>query len=130
MKTSRIFAILVMVSSAFISCTTEEISKAQERTALNIMLSEIIEISESKICTDPDNWSYTAIGSKACGGPTGYIPYSNKIDVDQFLKAVKNYSQAEAKFNEKWGVVSNCTIAQKPIDLICEKNQAKLIYSY
>lgn len=54
--------------------------------------------SESKVCNDPDNWSYTAIGSKACGGPKGYIAYSNEIDVDAFLNKVEDYNRTEAEF--------------------------------
>jgi hypothetical protein len=45
---------------------------------------------------------FTSIGSKACGGPTGFVAYSLKLNTTEFLDKVKKYTIIK-KFNTKWG---------------------------
>ena len=127
------FILLIVLTSfsavAFTSCSTvEETSMEEERVFLKEKYLDVLAFAQSKACNDPEEWSYTAIGSKACGGPTGYIAYSEKIDVEAFLKKVESYTRAEAVFNEKWGATSDCALAPEPVGVVCKNNQAILIY--
>jgi hypothetical protein len=41
---------------------------------------------------------FTSIGSKACGGPTGFVAYSLKLNTTEFLDKVKkihNYQKIQ-----------------------------------
>jgi len=65
------------------------------------------------------------VGSKACGGPQLYLPYSREIDVEEFLLKVQRYTKAEKEFNKKWNVVSDCAVLPEPIGVECIDGQAK-----
>lgn len=90
---------------------------------------EIISLSESQNCTDSSDWLFTAYGSKACGGPIGYIAYSNKIDQAYFLGLVNKFTELQTEHNQKTGAVSDCALAIRPTSVSCENGKPKLIYS-
>jgi len=100
----------------------------QERMALKKQFDELQQLSESEPCKDSNNWKFTPVGSKACGGPQLYLPYSVNIDVENFLLKVKTYTKAEADFNKKWGVISNCAVTQAPTSVECVDEKAKLVF--
>jgi hypothetical protein len=50
---------------------------------------------------NPADWNFTPIGSKACGGPTGFIAYSLKLNTTDFLDKVEKYTPKK-EFNNKW----------------------------
>ncbi|MFC4633741.1 hypothetical protein ACFO3O_07470 [Dokdonia ponticola] len=79
-------------------------------------------------CTDAEEWEFVAYGSKACGGPQGYIAYPTTIDVEIFLTLVENYTTEEAIYNSNYGIVSTCEIPAEPVDVICENEEAVLVY--
>jgi len=91
----------------------------EDLAALQQMRANIEAIAESEPCTNAAYWSFTAIGSKACGGPQGYIAYSNNIDVASFLDLVEAYTLAEQAFNIKWGIFSTCDLALMPNGVSC-----------
>ncbi|HKO77174.1 MAG TPA: hypothetical protein VJU52_08155 [Flavobacterium sp.] len=95
------------------------------------MYTEIISASmvNSTQCSNPAEWSFTAIGSKSCGGPTGFIPYSLKINVTDFLKKVEDYTKAEDAYNKKWGIISTCDIILPPTRVDCVNGKPTLMYS-
>lgn len=100
----------------------------KEHQALMDLYNEIYDLSYSVSCTDANNWDFTAYGSKACGGPQGYIAYPKTIDVEAFLQKVANYTEAENAFNIKWGIVSTCDIPQQPSGVTCENGYPVLQY--
>ncbi|CAL2091023.1 conserved exported protein of unknown function [Tenacibaculum sp. 190524A02b] len=102
--------------------------REKEHQALLQLFDEIKALATSKTCEDDNDWTFTAYGSKACGGPQGYIAYSKKINVPEFLQKVTVYTQAEAAFNKKWGVVSTCDIIAQPTGVTCENGKAVLKY--
>lgn len=116
----------------FLSCDSDDSSSKEAETQnLTKLYDEIISASmaNSTPCTDPTEWSFTAIGSKACGGPTGYIAYSLKINVTEFLKKVKNYTNAQDAYNKKWGIFSTCEMMLPPTGVDCVNGKPTLIYS-
>ena len=86
--------------------TTQE----EEHKYLIDLFDEIEDLAYIVSCIDAINWTFTAYGAKACGGPQGYIPYSINIDTDAFLNKIEVYTEAEKGFNIKWGIISDCLV--------------------
>lgn len=90
---------------------------------------EMVSLSESETCSDSEDWLFIAYGSKACGGPIGYIAYSKKIDQNYFLGLVDRFTGLQAEYNRKTGAVSDCALALRPTRVSCENGKPKFIYS-
>lgn len=98
-----------------------------EKENLKKMYEEIVALSENnESCTG--NWYFTAIGSRSCGGPEGYIAYSLKINTTDFLSKVRNYTAEQEKFNTKWRITSTCNIVPVPESVACINGKATLLY--
>jgi len=111
-----------------IGCLDNGGNQNDDLLALQAMFEELEALSNSAACVDSAEWVFTAYGSKACGGPQGYIPYSSQIDVADFLSKVEEYTVAERNYNIRWGIVSTCEVTAQPTDLVCENGSAVLIY--
>ena len=103
-------------------------SKENDVEELANLKKEIDELSAQVSCTDAADWKFTAIGDKACGGPTGYVAYSTKIDETAFLKKVKTYTDKQKAFNLKWQMVSDCSYPQPPNRIDCVGGKPKFVY--
>jgi len=103
-------------------------SKIEDDQLLTDLYLEIIGLSTSYSCNDDSEWKWTPIGAKACGGPTGYIAYSTKLDMNSFLAKVSFYTHQQDTYNIKWSIISDCSIPPEPINVICENSLAELIY--
>ena len=124
--------LFIAFSIFFFSCNNDDASSQEtENQNLTKMHDEIISASmvNTTPCADPAEWSFTAIGSKACGGSTGFIAYSLKINVSEFLKKVENYTKAEDAYNKKWGIISTCDIVLPPTRVDCVNGKPILMYS-
>lgn len=100
----------------------------QEYRALMELFYEIQNLAYSVSCTNASDWNYTPYGAKSCGGPQGYLPYSNQIDVPDFLAKVDAYKLAEEAYNNTWGIVSTCDLPPQPTGVSCINGNAVLIY--
>lgn len=124
--------ILAVFCLTFVSCNNDD-DNAKEKDArkLEKMHQEIVTLSQANTtpCTDATEWAFTPIGSKSCGGPMHYIPYSKKINTVEFLAKVKEYTAAEAAFNVKWNVPSPCDISIPPAGVGCVDGKPKLLYN-
>ena len=123
--------IIYTICLAFFSCSNDDsVDRERDYQNLGKMYREILSLSKvnSELCKDSDEWDFTAIGSKACGGSAGYIAYSKKIDKTEFLAKVKTYTDAEAAFNTKWNVVSTCDVVAPPTSIECVDGKPKLSY--
>lgn len=109
-------------------CCQENNNQEDDRLALLAMLNDIETLSKSVVCDDASDWNFVAYGHKACGGPHGFIAYSDQIDVNAFLVLVQNYTEAERSYNIKWGVVSDCSLIAEPTGVLCENGEAVLEY--
>lgn len=118
-----------------ISLTEEELVVKRELTAQEIehrklmdLFNEIENLSYSVSCSDSNNWLFTSYGSKACGGPQGYIAYSSLIDTASFLQKIEEYSILEKQYNIKWGIISDCALAGSPTSVECKNGYPVLKY--
>ncbi|TVZ56320.1 hypothetical protein OD91_1604 [Lutibacter sp. Hel_I_33_5] len=102
----------------------------QEKEHQNLMnlFAEIQDIANSLSCKDALEWLFTAYGSKACGGPQGYIAYSKKIDTVNFLNKVAIYTEGEKEYNIKWDINSTCDITPQPTGVKCENDYPTLLF--
>lgn len=109
---------------------TEKNTKNKESEELTKLYNKILELSlvNSQTCDNAKDWAFSAIGSKSCGGPTEYIAYSLKINTDNFLKKVKEYTNKQSEFNTKWGVVSSCEVIPVPKSVECVNGKPTLVY--
>ncbi len=110
------------------ACSSCELTQEEELEILKKMFAEIEALAESVVCENAEEWEYTPVGSKACGGPAGFIAYSTKIDVASFLEKVKSYTKSEDDFNKKWGIVSTCDILLPPNGIACDEGKAILLF--
>ncbi len=128
MRPSLILGLLFVFGTS--SCNNDNggLTIEQERLLLNETLENLVDISESVSCEDSDDWRFAPIGSKACGGPKGYIAYAVSIDTVQFFAKLEQYRNDENQFNAKWGIFSDCALVQSPSDVACENGKAVLVY--
>lgn len=110
------------------SCEDEQLNRQQALANLDQLLNEIEVLASSTTCQDDAKWTYTAIGTKACGGPADYIAYSNEIDTSLLLDKIESYNEQQIQFFNKYGEESDCAITSPPIDVICENGEAVLVY--
>lgn len=100
----------------------------EDQIALQQLFSSIQATAESVPCIDATEWTFTPYGSKACGGPIGYIAYSAQIDETSFLNDVQAYTTANQDFNVKWNIISTCELLLPPNSVICVNGEAVLSY--
>lgn len=130
MKTRTfIMGLLTVVLMAF-SCEEKEGNSLEaDRKALEELYTEIKALSESKACSDASLWKFTALGAKACGGPTQYIAYSVEIDTDYFLNLTQTYTEKMIAFNTRYNIVSDCAMVMPPDAVVCRNGKPEFIYS-
>lgn len=113
----------------FTSCGLfEEESKDYDLNTIEELLFDINQLAESKTCTNPNTWKLTPIGSKACGGPTGYLAYSSEINESEFLDLVEQYTKLQMEYNLKNNIASDCMYMVSPIGITCENGKPVFIY--
>ena len=109
---------------------TDWTSRERDNELMAELLEEIQGLSMQVECTDAENWSWTAYGSKACGGPVGYIAYSQGIDTNYFLELIEYHAEQQDLFNQKWGIISTCDIPIQPSGIYCEDGKPQFGYYY
>lgn len=128
LSTLRYIAMMGLLPWA-VSCESSAYDeKGAEAKQLAELYAEIEKLAEGKPCTDASEWSFTPIGSKPCGGPSGYIAYSTQIDTEHFFNRVALYDMLQKKFNEKWGVSSDCAVVPAPTGVQCVEGKPQFIY--
>src|SRR5688572_19068059 len=119
MKT-RIIVLSIMLFPIIVSCNEDNTSSLEdEQISVEKLWDEIIEMAESVSCVNSDNWAFTPIGSKPCGGPAGYLAYSLDIDTEYFLRKVEEHRKAQMNMNIKLGLFSNCLVQPEPNHVEC-----------
>jgi hypothetical protein len=126
MKNALLFSAFLLLMSCNLS--TEEGGGDSSPIALDQLWTEINQLATSQNCTNANDWTFTPIGSKPCGGPMSYIAYSKKIDEKKFLELVNNYTALQADNNKRNGAISDCALVARPSGVICENNKAVLVY--
>ncbi|TKC05478.1 hypothetical protein FA048_17265 [Pedobacter polaris] len=122
---------LLIVSLFFVvnGCEEKDLyNRKQEDKEITALKKEIENIANQHTCENAGEWKFTAIGSKACGGPTGYIAYAVKIDEAEFLEKVALYTEKQKAYNVKWDVASDCMFVMPPKGIECVDGKPKFVY--
>ncbi len=109
------------------SSETEESTYDEDLARLQATFTMLERESASVTCTDPAEWDFALVGSKACGGHQTALPYHSSI-ATSFLAAVDDYTAQQQAFNETYGLPSNCAIEPIPQNVVCMDGEAQLIY--
>jgi|SRR5690625_2565418 len=129
MKKLRMIGIFLFAGVIFSCQINNGSTQKQEAERLNQLLSEIKNLASSVNCEESSAWHFSSFGSKACGGPVGYIAYSKEIDTVHFLEKIKEHKIKQEKFNEKWNILSDCSVPPKPTGVICKDSKPSFNYS-
>ena len=126
MKTNWIY--LVFLVAFITSCELfDGNDKQYQLDEIEQLEQEILALSESVSCTNSSEWKFTAMGSKACGGPTRYISFHQSLE-SKFMDLVNQYTKLQAEYNQKNNVFSDCMFVSPPKSVTCEAGKAILVY--
>lgn len=106
------------------SSTTRE----QDQEALKTLGAEIESLINTSKCTKANACKFIGLGDKPCGGSWRYLVYATSINTVKLEGLVKNYNEREKLFNEKWGIVSDCSLVMEPSSMKCENNICVPVY--
>lgn len=122
--------ILLLALIGITACEKSDAQDAQQRDRelLAEMLKDIRDAVDTVECSDGSEWDFTAIGSKACGGPQDYLAYPLSIDTGEFMDRVRQYTKAEQEYNVTYKIISTCDVVAPPTDVECEDGKPKLVY--
>lgn len=101
-------------------------SHEEEQVQMKNLIKEIDSLITTESCSDPEEWKFTAIGSKACGGPVSYIAYPIKLE-EELLPKVAQFTAMQTAFNTKYKMMSDCAVVLPPVEIKCENGKAILI---
>lgn len=104
----------------------DHFTQDDEKVQMKNLIKEIDSIIGNENCTDASKWKFTAIGSKACGGPSSYIAYPAKLE-EEILPKVTQFTSMQSAFNTKYGLMSDCAMVMPPVEIRCENGKAILI---
>lgn len=95
-----------------------------EAKELSNIYKQIIDLANSEKCDgNLSTWKVIGIGSKPCGGPTGYIAYSPKIDAQSLINLVELYNEKGRDLNKKYNLKSDCMLVEPPMGLSCSNGK-------
>lgn len=120
-----------VVFFACIACTLEDDYAANCDTIVETLENSrlfIEDLAANSICNEEFECRSIAFGTKPCGGPWTYLVYSTSIDTLELVSRVNDYNELEMTYNINCGAVSDCSLVNPPIELVCENNQCIAVY--
>lgn len=123
--------LLLLLIPFLIACNDSVDLAAQEteKKEIETLKKEIVTLAESSVCSEEFSCDFVGLGSKPCGGHWEFLVYSSSIDTVKFLSKVEECNRLENEFNQKWGIMSDCSVAVPPDYVICEDGKCKALYS-
>jgi|SRR5690554_797967 len=131
MNMQKLFGPLLLLAMALGACENEQLlvgDREHDNQHLERLWREIDSLSGLYPCEEASEWRFTAIGAKACGGPTGYVAYAVHLDEEDFLEKVERYTRLQDAYNRKWNVISDCMFLTPPDRVVCEDGKPKLLW--
>ncbi len=119
---------IVLLTIVFGCTNNTELGKEEDLAVLTAMQEEIELLVDSGICSENSDCNYIAFGSKACGGPKAYLAFSSSINVELLQQKVVTYNALETAFNQKWGIISDCSVPIPPVNVTCIAGKCTAIY--
>ncbi|HEY9170151.1 MAG TPA: hypothetical protein VIN72_11735 [Lutibacter sp.] len=129
MKLIKIISKTIALLAIVFGCSNNSDSSQEEDLAeLTALQAEIELIIDSGICSENSGCEYIAFGRKACGGPKTYLAFSTSINVELLQQKVETYNTLENSYNQKWGIVSDCSVPAPPLNITCVAGKCTAIY--
>ena len=126
---SKISLIICLIAIVFVSGCRKENKQNTDKVELDRLLTKLRTLAESSTCAGENHeLKYIAIGSKGCGGPTGYLGYTSSINVKELEQLAERYTNLQKEYNRKWEIISDCMYHMPPKSVTCENGKPKLIY--
>lgn len=104
----------------------DEDSQKYDQAQLDKLKASIESEAKGEECTNGNDWTFSPMGTKSCGGPQQYIAYPKKIETS-ILPRINEYTDKVRIFNEKYNIMSDCTEITPPSYVKCIKGEARLI---
>jgi len=126
-KANFIIAALTVTQFIFAGCERNLLggsSQKHDQEKIEKLRNEILALSESVPCDNPQEWRFIPMGYKACGGPQEYVLYSTKIDTNDFKKKVEEYTIETRNLSKKWSIASDCMYVLPPGGVKCDNGKA------
>ncbi|MDO9039369.1 MAG: hypothetical protein Q7U59_13585 [Lutibacter sp.] len=119
---------IVLLAIVFGCTSTTELGKEDDLAELTSLQEEIELLVNSGVCSENSDCNYIACGSKACGGPKTYLVFSTSINVELLQQKVATYDALETAFNQKWGIISDCSVPTPPVNVTCIAGKCTAVY--
>jgi len=119
----KAFVILLLLVCSVASCQNKEEVQNVTLQGLELQFVAIQELLNESNCSDSSQCSYIAYGTKACGGPQGYLVFSSEIDTEKLKGLVNKYTTAEDTYNKQNGIMSDCSIPSPPENIECSNGK-------
>lgn len=95
-------------------------NQTEDSTFLAKVVSEMRHYTKDVSCTINAQCQWSMVGQKACGGPSAAIAFSTKnVDTNLVNSKGAYITDAEKKFNQTYGIMSDCMLIQPPAELRC-----------
>lgn len=114
---------------ALVSCSEIDEFGLGKKTTFDEAMSMLAEIQtdiesivSDKSCDGEGGCKVLTYGKKACGGPSAYIIYGNKIDEALLIKKCNEFTSLQSEVNRRFGLVSDCSILNVP-EITCVGGQ-------
>ena len=101
------------------------VAQNKDREMLSAMIQDIESSISTQTCSDASQWAFAPIGSKPCGGPSSYIAYPKAME-DEILAKIEDFTRAQAAFNTKYQLMSDCRMVMPPSGIQCVDGKAVL----
>lgn len=141
---TKIPVALLAISLSAISCKTlqgdpstlpkdiserpaNESSQRYDEAQLDKLKASIESLASQEKCTNASEWTFSPLGSKACGGPITYIAYPKKLEAT-ILPIIEEYTANMSEYNKKYNITSDCMMAAEPTSIKCLNGKAELVY--
>ena len=90
-------------------------NEARDRAQLEAWRENILAMVKNPACTDSTECRCIGLGAKPCGGPWEYLIYSvSSVDTVALAEEVADYNDFNEVLNQRYGWVSDCSIARLP----------------
>ena len=101
----------------------------QDQLELNRKYSSIMRYINLEDVGENISCQSLPIGSKACGGPQGYVAFPESINQEELEEMIEEYTEFERDYNEKWGITSDCSHVSPPIEVIVQNGKCKAVFN-
>jgi hypothetical protein len=123
----KLFAIVLLFQS--FQCEKDE--EKNNQTTKQVQLTQekqiILDYIASFECDASIGCDFLAFGSKPCGGPWGYLVFSNAVDITYLTNKINNYNELEHQYNIETGAISDCMAVSPPEEVGCVNGVCDII---